>query len=64
MAPSTLARFESGGVAEFGSGKLLRLLGALEHELSFSPRHRAAMPDDALAERRRTFDANAGSGED
>jgi transcriptional regulator with XRE-family HTH domain len=62
--PSTLARFETGGAAEFGSAELLRLLDALEHELSFSPRHRSVTPDDALAERRRTFDANAGSGED
>ncbi|NKI94147.1 helix-turn-helix transcriptional regulator [Rhizobacter sp. SG703] len=64
IGPSTLARFETGGVTEFGADKLLRLLGALEHELSFSPRHRVSTPDDARAERQRSVDANAGSGED
>ncbi|SHM23902.1 helix-turn-helix transcriptional regulator [Rhizobacter sp. OV335] len=64
IGPSTLARFETGGVAEFGSGKLLRLLDALGHELRFSPRSQVSTLDDALAERRRSLDANAGSGED
>ena len=64
IGPSTLARFETGCVAEFGSGKLLRLLDALGHELIFSPRKRIFTLDDALAERRRSLDASAGSGED
>ncbi|KQM77992.1 helix-turn-helix domain-containing protein [Xylophilus sp. Leaf220] len=54
LGQSTLARFETGGVAEFGSRKLLRLLGALGHELSFVPRSGGAFTlDDALAERQR-----------
>lgn len=48
---STLARFETGGVAEFGSRKLLRLLEVLGHEMSFSPERRGFTLDDALAER-------------
>lgn len=48
---STLARFETGGVAEFGSRKLLRLLEVLGHELSFIPGRRSFTLDDALAER-------------
>lgn len=37
LGQSTLARFETGGVAEFGSRKLLRLLEVLGYELSFTP---------------------------
>jgi len=54
LGQSTLARFETGGVAEFGSRKLLRLLEALGHELSFTPNQRSSFTlDDALAERQR-----------
>ena len=54
LGQSTLARFETGGVAEFGSRKLLRLLKALDHELSFTPRSGGTFTlDDALAERQR-----------
>lgn len=34
MGQSTVARLESGRVAEFGAGKLLRLLRALGYELT------------------------------
>lgn len=51
MGQSTLARFETGGVAEFGSRKLLRLLEALGHELSFTPKNASFTLDDALLER-------------
>jgi transcriptional regulator with XRE-family HTH domain len=60
MGQSTLARFETGGVAEFGSRKLLRLLEVLGHELSYVPMNRSFTLDDALAERQRIF---AGDGE-
>jgi transcriptional regulator with XRE-family HTH domain len=53
MGQSTLARFETGGVAEFGSRKLLRLLEVLGHELSFTPKNSGFTLDDALAERQR-----------
>ena len=56
---STLARFETAGVAEFGARKLLRLLEALGHELSFVPRQRAFTLDDALEQRQRTFSTGA-----
>ena len=52
---STLARFETGGVAEFGSRKLLRLLEVLGHELAFVPAKRSFTLDDALEERQRGF---------
>lgn len=52
LGQSTLARFETGGVAEFGSRKLLRLLEALGHEMSFTPTLSRFTLDDALAERR------------
>ena len=52
---STLARFETVGVAEFGASKLLRLLAALGHELSFSPSRRIFTLDDALAERQAEY---------
>ena len=56
MGQSTLARFETGGVAEFGSRKLLRLLEVLGYELSFVERaNRSFTLDDALAERQRSF---------
>ncbi|MEY4564281.1 MAG: hypothetical protein RLZZ618_3558 [Pseudomonadota bacterium] len=53
LGQSTLARFETGGVAEFGSRKLLRLLEVLGHELSFTPKSSSFTLDDALAERQR-----------
>lgn len=53
LGQSTLARFETGGVAEFGSRKLLRLLEVLGYELSFTPRSNSFTLDDALAERQR-----------
>lgn len=55
MGQSTLARFETGGVAEFGSRKLLRLLEVLGHEMSYVPMNRSFTLDDALAERQRVF---------
>ena len=53
LGQSTLARFETGGVAEFGSRKLLRLLEVLGHELTFTPKSSSFTLDDALAERQR-----------
>ena len=55
MGQSTLARFETGGVAEFGSRKLLRLLEVLGHEMTYVPMNRTFTLDDALAERQRAF---------
>jgi HTH-type transcriptional regulator / antitoxin HipB len=52
LGQSTLARFETGGVAEFGARKLLRLLDVLGHEMSFTPTSSRFTLDDALAERR------------
>jgi transcriptional regulator with XRE-family HTH domain len=60
MGQSTLARFETGQVAEFGSRKLLRLLEVLGHELAVVPSRRQFTLDDALEQRRR--DAGAPSG--
>jgi transcriptional regulator with XRE-family HTH domain len=57
LGQSTLARFETGGVAEFGSRKLLRLLEVLGHEMSFVPKHSAFTLDDALAERQQQAQA-------
>lgn len=51
LAQSTIARFETGGAAEFGSRKLLRLLAILGHELAFKPKNASFTLDDALAER-------------
>jgi transcriptional regulator with XRE-family HTH domain len=55
MGQSTLARFETGRVAEFGSRKLLRLLEVLGHEMAFVPAKTEFTLDDALAERQRDF---------
>ena len=60
MGQSTLARFETGGVAEFGSRKLLRLLEVLGHELAFVPMKREFTLDDALAQRQRVFEGEGG----
>ena len=51
LGTSTLARFETGGVAEFGARKLLRLLEVLGHEMTFTPGRASFTLDDALAER-------------
>lgn len=51
LGTSTLARFETGGVAEFGARKLLRLLEVLGHEMAFTPGRASFTLDDALAER-------------
>ncbi len=53
LGQSTLARFETGGVAEFGARKLLRLLEALGYEMSFTPAGLSFTLDDALRERQR-----------
>jgi transcriptional regulator with XRE-family HTH domain len=58
---STLARFETGGVAEFGSRKLLRLLEVMGHEVMFTPGKRAFTLDDALVERQQQATATSGS---
>ena len=60
LGTSTLARFETGGVAEFGSQKLLRLLEALGHEMAFVPVSRSFTLDDALAQRLREHQVAAG----
>lgn len=63
MGQSTLARFETGRVPEFGSRKLLRLLETLGYELSFVPTNRVFTLDDALAEKlREQAAANEGLG--
>lgn len=55
LGQSTLARFETGGVAEFGARKLLRLLEVLGHEMTYAPMKTGFTLDDALAERQRDF---------
>jgi HTH-type transcriptional regulator/antitoxin HipB len=62
LGQSTLARFETGGVAEFGSRKLLRLLEVMGHELSFTPKSSSFTLDDALAERQRQAQASSEAG--
>lgn len=56
MGQSTLARFETGQVAEFGTRKLLRLLEVLGHGLTVSPERPTFTLDDALRERRSQAD--------
>jgi transcriptional regulator with XRE-family HTH domain len=51
LGQSTLARFETGGVAEFGSRKLLRLLDTLGYGVQFVATAREFTLDDALRER-------------
>jgi HTH-type transcriptional regulator/antitoxin HipB len=64
LGQSTLARFETGGVAEFGARKLLRLLEVLGHEMSYVPVTRREFTlDDALAQRQRDFAGDRGSRE-
>lgn len=53
MGQSTLARFETGQVAEFGSRKLLRLLEVLGHGLLIGSAPAVFTLDDALAQRQR-----------
>jgi HTH-type transcriptional regulator/antitoxin HipB len=53
MGQSTLARFETGGVAEFGTRKLLRLLELIGHELKIAPVGERPTLDTVLAERRK-----------
>lgn len=60
MGQSTLARFETGGVAEFGSRKLLRLLEVLGYGMDFVPMKREFTLDDALAERQSAFEGVGG----
>lgn len=55
IGQSTLARFETGGVAEFGSRKLLRLLEVLGYEMDYVPMQRSFTLDDALVERQRSL---------
>ena len=51
MGQSTLARFETGQVAEFGSRKLLRLLEVLGYGLAVTDARPEFTLDDALAQR-------------
>lgn len=51
MGQSTLARFETGQVAEFGSRKLLRLLEVLGHGVLVASASTEFTLDDALAQR-------------
>jgi transcriptional regulator with XRE-family HTH domain len=60
LGQSTLARFETGGVAEFGSRKLLRLLEVLGYGMAFVPMKRGFTLDDALAERQRALENDGG----
>lgn len=53
LAQSTLARFETGKVPEFGASKLLRVLAVLGHGLAVSAVTRRFTLDDALAQRQR-----------
>lgn len=52
LGQSTLARFETGNVAEFGSRKLLRVLEVLGYELAVKPAKPQFTLEDALEERR------------
>ena len=52
MGQSTLARFETGQVAEFGARKLLRLLEVLGHGLTVTAERPQFTLDDALRVRR------------
>ena len=52
MGQSTLARFETGRVAEFGARKLLRLLEVLGHGLAVTAERPQFTLDDALHARR------------
>ena len=56
MGQSTLARFETGQVAEFGSGKLLRLLEVLGYALATVPLTQKFTLDEALREKQAQAD--------
>ena len=58
MGQSTLARFETGGVAEFGSRKLLRLLEVLGFEMNYVPMQGNFSVVDALAELQRSLNGD------
>ncbi len=53
LGQSTLARFETGQVSEFGSRKLMRLLEVLGYELAVTPAQPLFTLEDALEQRRR-----------
>lgn len=53
MGQSTLARFETGQVAEFGSRKLLRLFEVLGRSLVTADASQPFTLDDALQQRRK-----------
>lgn len=50
---STVARFETGGVAEFGTRKLLRLLDVLGYQMHFTHEEGRPTLDTVLAEKTR-----------
>ena len=62
MGQSTLARFETGQVAEFGSRKLLRLLELLGCRLVTVSVPELFTLDDALEQRRQAAGADRGPG--
>lgn len=62
MGQSTLARFETGQVAEFGSRKLLRLLELLGRRLVTVDVSQPFTLDDALEQRREEAGADRGPG--
>ena len=62
MGQSTLARFETGQVAEFGSAKLLRLLEVLGHALATVPLTQKFTLDDALREKQAQGNERASPG--
>ena len=62
MGQSTLARFETGQVAEFGSRKLLRLLEVLGRSLLTADASQPFTLDDALQQRRQAAGADQGPG--
>lgn len=54
MGQSTIARFERGGVAEFGAAKLLRILDALGHALRTIPLDKTRLDKAKVATRSRS----------
>jgi len=51
LSPETLSRFEHGRLPEFGTRKLLALLGAMGIELRLVPRERTGSLDELRRER-------------
>jgi HTH-type transcriptional regulator / antitoxin HipB len=51
LGQSTVARFETGGVAEFGTRKLMRMLEVLGYGLACVPVKQSFTLDEALAAR-------------